>query len=965
MLKRLIQLLSPGQPSHDKVNDSKTVIQSPVIENKALHSAEDLEDAGNQSLKANDLNQAERYCRQSIAINLNRPTAYNRLAVVLYYQNRLDEALSNYDQAIALNPDYADAYYNRGIALNAMKHLDLAITSYDRVITLKPDYVNAYFNRGVILYSLNRPDEALDSYDRAIALNPDYAEVYNARGGALNSLKHFDEALASYDRAIALNPDYANAHNNRGIALSAMKRYDQALISYDRAIALNPDYANAHNNRGTTLYSMKRYDQALISYDRAITLSPDYADAYNNRGTTLYSMKRYDQALISYDRAITLNPDYADAYNNQGIALNAIKHYDQALISYDRAIALIPDYADAYNNRGTTLYSMKRYDQALISYDRAIALNPDYADAHNNRGTALSALKRFEEAIASYDHAIALNPDYADAHNNLGVAFNTLNRFGEAIVSYDHAIMLDPNCASTYYNRGVALYSLRYFSDALDSYEHAIALKPDYVDAHNNRGAVLDNMKRLDETLASYGHALALEPDYAFLFGHWLHTKIRLCDWSNYDSQLMQLSDKIERNQKTVPPFALLSLPSSRCLQKKAAEIFMQSKYPANYSLQKITKHPKKKKIRIGYFSADFYNHPVSFLTAELFEMHDKSKFELIAFAFGPNRKDEMRKRVVAAFDHFIYVGDQSDQEVAMKARSLEIDLGGFTGSCRAGIFALRAAPIQVSYLGYLGTMGAEYIDYLIADATIVPQAHQKDYTEKIVYLPSYQVNDSKRSISDRIFNRTELGLPPTGFVFCCLNNSYKITPSTFDSWMHILKQVEGSVLWLLDENPTAVINLRKEASIRGVDGKRLIFAKRLPLPEYLARYRMADLFLDTSPYNAGTTASDALWAGLPVITQLGETFASRMAASLLNAIELPELITNSQQDYETLAIELAMNQDKLAKIKQKLADNRLTTALFDTQQCTKHIEAAYTQVYERCQSGLPPSHIDSLQKVS
>jgi len=379
-------------------------------------------------------------------------------------------------------------------------------------------------------------------------------------------------------------------------------------------------------------------------------------------------------------------------------------------------------------------------------------------------------------------------------------------------------------------------------------------------------------------------------------------------------------------------------------------------------ALGPIPKHPKREKIRIGYFSMDFKNHAVAMLTAGLFETHNRARFEVIAFSFGPDTKDEMRVRLEKAFDQFIDVQDKSDKEIAELARQMgidiAIDLAGFTADSRTGIFAYRAAPVQVNYLGYPGTMGADYMDYLIADETLIPEESRQYYAEKIIYLPCFQANDSKRMIADRVFTREELGLPHHSFVFCCFNNNYKFTPDTFVSWMRILKQTSDSVLFLYAENELVVTNLRREASQQGVDSHRLVFGKKLPAPDYLARYRAADLFLDTLPFNAGTTASDALWAGLPVLTCMGEAFASRMAASLLNAIDMPELITHTQQDYEALAIELATNPDRLKAIRQKLERQRLTTPLFDTELFTRHIEEAYTKMFERYQADLAPAHI-------
>ena len=420
---------------------------------------------------------------------------------------------------------------------------------------------------------------------------------------------------------------------------------------------------------------------------------------------------------------------------------------------------------------------------------------------------------------------------------------------------------------------------------------------------------------------------------------------------------------KIKENKKCSLNFPVLIFSDSLLIQSKNCEVFINDKHPLNLSLGLISKYQRKNKIRIGYYSADFHNHATSYLMAELFERHDKTKFELIAFSFGPDEKDEMRHRISNAFNQFIDVRFKSDRDIALMSREMGIDIAvdlkGFTENARTDIFSHRAAPIQVNYIGYPGTMAAEYIDYIIADQMIIPTESRKYYYEKVVYLPnSYQVNDRKRIIADKAFTREELGLPKKGFVFCCFNNNFKITPHTFDGWIRILKAVEGSVLWLLEDNTTARINLLKEAKKRGLNPIRLVFAKRMKLPEHLARHCAADLFIDTLPYTAHTTTSDALWAGLPVLTCTGESFASRVAASLLNAIELPELIATTQEQYESIAIELANNPEKLKAIKDKLESNKLTTALFDTPRFTKHIESAYMKMYERYQNDLRPDDI-------
>jgi predicted O-linked N-acetylglucosamine transferase (SPINDLY family) len=531
-----------------------------------------------------------------------------------------------------------------------------------------------------------------------------------------------------------------------------------------------------------------------------------------------------------------------------------------------------------------------------------------------------------------------------------------------AVKSYEKSLALKPDNAETYNNLGIAFYKLDQTDIAIKWYEKALTLKPNYADAHANRGNAMKRLNRLDEALASYKSAIALDPELVFILGDIYFTKMHLCIWDDLEIHLKELTKKVNNGEKVLNPFPLLAMIDDPEIQRKAAEIYAKEKYPQNNLLPKMERYPKHKKIRIGYFSADFRDHPVAGLTAELYEMHDRERFEIHAFSFGPDIEDEMNLRIKQGVDHFHDVRTMSHEDTAMLARSLEIDiaidLGGYTQDCRTEIFALSAAPIQISYIGYPGTMGAKYYDYLVADKTLIPEENQQYYSEKIAYLPSYQVNDSKQSLPEIVFSRQDLGLPETGFVFCCFSNSFKITPTTFDGWGRILKQVDDSVLLIYADNEPIKTNLTKEIVLRGIQPSRLIFAEQLPKLEYLARYRLADLFLDTLPYNAGTTASDALRMGLPVLTCMGNSFASRMAASVINAINLPELITSTQEQYESVAIELATDAEKLKIIKDKLADNLATAPLYDTPLFTRHLESAYLTMYDRYQQGLDPEHI-------
>ena len=685
-------------------------------------------------------------------------------------------------------------------------------------------------------------------------------------------------------------------------------------------------------------------------------------DAKLKAALMLHKQGQLEQAEVIINDILRYQPQYIDALQLLAVIASQRNNLLEAVEIFGRVLKINPDHAGVLNNRGVILAKMNLAEQALESSEQALAINPNFLDALNNRGKFLCQLGRAEQALGSYEQALAINPHFVDAFNNRGNALLKLNLFDQALDSFERAIVIKPSFVEAHNNKGNTLMKLRRYKLALASYKVALEIRPNFPEVLYNYGNTLGRLNRLKEALESYAQALKETPDYVFLYGLWLHTKMMICDWSDVENQILLLTEKIEQDKPLAQPFQLLGITSSGAIQRKAAELYVQVECPASDVLSEIPKLPKHDKIRIGYFSADFHNHATAYLMAELVELHDKSRFELIAFSFGPESNDEMRQRMAGKFDRFIEVSHLSDKEVALQSRGLgidiAIDLKGHTMDSRPGIFALRAAPVQVSYLGYPGTMGAEYIDYLIADSTLIPETHQQYYVEKIAYLPnSYQVNDSKRVIAEKMFTRAELGLPETGFVFCCFNKSYKVTPSVFDSWMKILKRIEGSVLWLFKNNEEAVSNLRKEAEIRGVDPDRLVFASEMDLPEHLARHRLADLFLDTFPCNAHTTASDALWAGLPVLTCLGESFASRVAASLLNAIDLPELITSSIEDYEALAIELALDTERLKGIKKQLADNRLTTALFNTALFTRHIEAAYMEIYRRYQADLVPEH--------
>ncbi len=705
------------------------------------------------------------------------------------------------------------------------------------------------------------------------------------------------------------------------------------------------------------------FDQAILSFKKSISIGGDFFEANHDLATAYAHKGDYTSAIFHYKKCLKYERYSFELFYNIAKIFDNLKDYESSVAYYVSALNLEPSCAEAWFGNGFALANINRHEEAVTHYRRALNLKPNYFECLASCGYSLIQLNRYDEAVEYYDKSLKLRTDYAEGWANQGVISAKLNHHKFAIDNYDKALKLKPDFAEAWANKAVTLVKLKDYKNAIDHYDQALKLKPDYVEALINKGNLLIELKSYEDAINLYEKALSINPNADWVYGNLLLAKMKVCLWRNLSSELNVLKDKIFLNKKVITPFTCLSLIDSNSLHAKVAQIFVESKFPQSNFFGPFISGEKNKKIRLGYFSANFYDHALGGLVAELFELHDKNQFELIGFSFGPQVNDLMSQRLKKSFDFFVEVGEMSDIELVKLSREfrvdIAIDLTGFTQDTRMGIFAYRVAPIQVSYLGYPGTLGSEYIDYIIADKNLIPINSQEFYCEKIIYLPdTYQANDRKRIITQKAYTKKDFGLPDDKFIFCCFNNVHKILPKTFNGWMRILRSFDNSILWLLYDNPVAVKNLRKEAERQGVCGDRIFFAERINLQEHLARHRFADLFLDTFPYNAHTTASDALWAGLPVLTLMGQSFASRVAASLLKAIDLPELITNSQEEYETLAIELAMNPKKLANIKSKLEINRSNTPLFDTPLFTKNIEAAYTNIFERYQAGLEPTHI-------
>ncbi len=634
--------------------------------------------------------------------------------------------------------------------------------------------------------------------------------------------------------------------------------------------------------------------------------------------------------------------------------------FKEAETCFQEVLKLQPNNPDAWHLLGVIAAQQNQYSSAIEKIEYAIKQKPFEASFYKTLGLVFQELGTLEEAIRYYQKALQIKPDYFQVHNNLGNIFQEQGKLEKAINSYQRVLQIQPNYYQAHNNLGNILQKQGRLEEAINSYQRALQIQPNYYEAHNNLGNTLQEQDKLEEAINSYQRALQVKPDYVDAFNQYVHIRKLQCDWEGIETFEQSLVLAAKSEELVLPPFSALTLIDEPEIHLSAAKSYYQKKVGNSFPPLWKGERYNHDKIRIAYLSANYHQHAVAYLIAELFELHDRLRIELFAISFGPEDDSLMRQRLVKAFDEFIDVRQMSHFEAAQQIRNLEIDIAvdltGYTKDFRPEILAYRPAPIQVNYLGYPGTMGSELIDYILVDPFIVPRDQQIYFTEKLVHLPDcYQVNDSKRIIDDYIPSRQECNLPEQGFVFCNFNNSYKINRQFFNVWMQLLKSVPDSVLWLLSKNESMEDNLRREAETRGVNSARLVFASKQKLPQDLARQQLADLFLDNLPYNAHTTASDALWVGLPVLTYVGKSFPARVAGSLLYNIGLPELVTDNLADYKALALKLATEPNFLSQIREKLKQNRLNTPLFDCNRFCQHLEAAYTQMWLTWQQGEKP----------
>ncbi|MDE8651570.1 tetratricopeptide repeat protein [Novosphingobium album (ex Liu et al. 2023)] len=720
-------------------------------------------------------------------------------------------------------------------------------------------------------------------------------------------------ALGLYREAQARYPRNPRVHESlRKLESAAPPKNDPPQAAFDAAVR---DY-----RRGA-------FGDAARQAEALAQAHPHSHAVHNLLGAACLSLGDHARAAAAFRQAAAIDPGQVASYNNLAIALRRAGRIDEAEATYRDILARCPDYAEAHYNLAGLLHAQGRAAEAARGYQTAIALKPDYADAHYNLANLLREGGEPALALEPYARAIALRPDHGDAFNNLGCALLALDRDEEAIAAFRRAVAMQPGNAAALVNEGKALA---------------------------RRG-------ELDLAVACFKRALTIAPGDAAVRKYQLFHQAHACDWEAY-AEFPALPVEAGQDSGALAPFSALPFEDDPEHQLRRSAAYARATFPSETAPLAPPPPSADGRIRIGYFSSDFHDHATLFLMSGLLRAHDRSRFAIRAYSYGPGRDDAMRRHVRDHVDAFIDIREMDDTAVIARARAdaldIAVDLKGFTCDSRVALFAGRLAPVQVSYLGYPGSIGHPCMDYIVADPVVLPEGDERFYSEKVARLAgSYQANDDRRPITPDSRGRAGHGLPEQGFVFASFNHTYKIGPREFDVWMGLLREVEGSVLWLLRSNRWAETNLRAEAARRGVDPARLVFGECLPHGEHLGRLALADLFLDSFAVNAHTTASDALWGGLPVLTLAGRQFAARVCASLLHAVGLPELVTHGEAAYAALALDLARDPARLADLRARLAANRLTHPLFDTATHTQGLEAAYAAMHERRLKGLAPDH--------
>lgn len=873
------------------------------------------------------------WCEQVYEMDAFRTENLLLLGAIHFQLRNFSECIFYNQQCIRVDASFAESYSNLGNALKELCDYYSAIEFYNKAIKLKPRFCDAYNNLAGVYMQLGETEQAMETYNMALVLNPGLVDAHNNLGNLFKTQGDLESSKKCYLEAIRIKPDFAIAWNNLAGVFKDEGQISTAISYYKEATRLCPEFADAHSNLGNVLKEQNLLDEATASYKTAIRLRPDFAIAHGNLGTCQYDSGDVEQAIRTFKYALQLEPNYPDAYNSLGNAQRDIGLLEEAIQSFRSALRLKPDHPHAYNNLGNAMKDKGMVKEAVHCYVTAVRIMPKFAAAHSNLASLLKEQGKLEQALAHYHEAITIEPLFADAYSNLG---NLYKDFGKT-------------------------------EEAVKCYATAIKINPDLAVAHSNLAAAYKDSGDVTSAIASYRRAIELKPDFSDAFVNLVHSCISICEWSTFEEDQARvaqiLQEQLMESDSFLPsiqPFHSLALPLSLQEMKQIAERYSR-KATDGVALAETRFNLRLKsriqRIKVGYVSSDFGNHPVSHLMQSVFGLHNRERFEVTCYALTPSDKSRWRGRIETEVEYF---KDISQLQVADAAQLIYndgihilINLNGFTKGAKNEIFALRPAHIQLSMLGFCGTSGAPYMDYLVADPTTIPPENRSFYTEKILYMPhTYIVNDHKQSarcVVDRnvqsLPTRERYGLSEDKFVFCNFGQLYKIDPTIFNTWMNILKRVQNSVLWLLKFPPDGEVNIRVEARKRGVREDQIHFSDVAANDEHLLRGGLADLFLDTSVCNAHTTACDILWSGTPLITLKGDRMSSRVSSSLMSAVGIPELVCDSYEEYEEMAVTLAEDSDKLFTFRRKLERSRDSCAAYDTERWVRNLEAGLNEI--------------------
>jgi protein O-GlcNAc transferase len=867
---------------------------------------------------------------------LTLPQAY-QLAVQLQQAGQWQRAEEIYQQILQADPQLHEVWYARARLFLERGDIAQAALYIEQAIKLAPTRGNYYNDWAILLNQLGNTQAAIHAFSQAVQLTPEMLEYRENHAKALALSAHWPAAMEAWREICRLSPHSASHWFSLAEACDAAGEPQATIEAYRRACELKPDFLEAYNNLGIVLQKQNDFKNAVAAYERALSLKPELVPTRINLAMAYQKLGDRESAIRELRIVRKYDPLHTQAAAQLAALLVDCDYAAEAQTLFAEAAELNLDNVWLDIAQGNWHLKQGRHTDALTYFDIAISKQPTLAEAHFGKAGVLHWMQKYREAAKVCQAAIQQGIEYAPLLNSFAVALFHLEKPTEAIRAQREAIQLDPNNASFRFNLAQFLSDQEQFEESIQYFESAIAIDPTI------------QCVKLDK----------------------IHAQQMTCDWSGIEESTNELRKGWHPNggdsfENSLAPFAWIALPleTSASSQLACAELkirYIKSERGPLVIRSGVTRNAlANAKLKIGYLSADFHEHATCYLLAELLEQHDRKELSIHAYSYGKRDESVMRQRIVASVDKFVDVRLLSDLDAAKRIAADEVDilvdLKGHTKYGRMGILSYRPAPVQAHYLGYPGTTGSDFIDYLLADTFVIPPDQRVHYTEQVVYLPGcYQVNDSKRQATEHSRTRAEYGLPEQGFVFCSFNNNYKITEPMFNVWMQLLRDIPNSVLWLLEGNRFAATNLRREISQRGVAEQRVVFAPFVSTPDHLARYRVADLFLDTFPVNAHTTASDALWMGCPVLTMAGETFVSRVAGSLLNTLQLPELITTTWQDYATMALRLATQVDFLNSIRNRLLQNRETSGLFNAARFARNIERAYRQMWSLHVAGETP----------